>query len=238
MIFNQPASLMMSLFSKSLSMEDHPARRCHTFQKTKPGFTMVGEKYKLKFMSACSLGLEEAKLSDLGDWRCFMRMVLREAEKSQGDMLALKTGLVERIREKMLLLSPQSPLVSLYDEPYFPLPRGKMRRVKIEILDRYNTTVELCLIKISSMASLLDLCIGAVSNRMNNGLDINAMELPDTLKEKLRAEYYNRWCCKRFPSYNIHLLPYKDAIKRKLALNMEKDKEPKRPRISLHRVQV
>ena len=219
-------------------MEDHPARRCHTFQKTRPGFTMVGEKYKLKFMSACSLGLQETELSDLGDWRCFMRMVLREAERSDGDMLVMKTGLTERIREKMVLLSPQSPLISVHDEPYFPRPRGHMRRVKIEILDRFNTTVELCLIKISSMASLRDLCIGAVSNRMNKGLDINDMELPDTLKEKLRKEYYNRWCCKRFPSYNIHLLPYKDAIKRKLALTMERDKEPKRPRVTLHRVRV
>ena len=139
---------------------------------------MVGEKYKLKFMSACSLGVEEAELSDLGDWRCFMRMVLRQAEKSEEDMLVLKTGLIERIREKMVLLSPLSPLVSLHDEPYFPRPRGHMRRIKIEILDRFNTTVELCLIKLSSMASLLDLCIGAVSNRMNNGLDINDMELP------------------------------------------------------------
>ena len=228
----------MSLLYRTLSMEDHPARRCHTFQKTQPGFTMVAENYKLKFMSACSLGLEEAELSELGDWRCFMRMVLRQAEQSQGDMLVLKTGLIEKIREKMVLLSPQSPLVSLYDEPYFPRPRGQMRRVKIELLDRYNTIVELCLIKISSMASLLDLTIGAVSNRMNNGLDINGMELPDSLKEKLRKEYYNRWCCKRFPSYNIHLLPYKDAIKRKLALNMERDKEPKRPRVTLHRVRV
>ena len=226
----------MSLLSLTLSMEDHPARRCHTFQKTRPGFTMVAENYKLKFMSACSLGLEEAELSELGDWRCFMRMVLRQAEQSQGDMLVLKTGLIEKIREKMVLLSPHSPLVSLYDEPYFPRPRGQMRRVKIELLDRYNTTVELCLIKISSMASLLDLAIGAVSNRMNNGLDINGMELPDSLKEKLRKEYYNRWCCKRFPSYNIHLLPYKDAIKRKLALTMEREKEPKRPRVTLHRV--
>ena len=86
----------MSLPPRALSMEDHPARRCHTFQKTKPGFTMVGEKYKLKFMSSCSLGVEEAELSDLGDWRCFMRMVLREAERCEDDMLVLKSGVAER----------------------------------------------------------------------------------------------------------------------------------------------
>ena len=228
----------MSFRLLSFTMEDHPARRCHTFQKTRPGFTMKSEKYSLKFMSSCSFGVDVAQIDELGDWRCFMRMVLREAENSQDDMDTLKTELGEKIREKIVMTSPFSPLISVYDEPYFPRPRGQMKRIKIEMADRFNTSVELCLIKITSMASLRDLCIGAVSGNIKNGLDINRIEVPETLREKVRKEYYNQWCCKRFPSYNIHVLPLKEAKKRKLVLNLERERQPKRPHVTLHRVRV
>ena len=199
---------------------------------------MKSEKYKLKFMSASSFGVEAAQVDEIGDWRCFMRMVLRVAENSQDDMNILKKELSDKITEKIVMTSPLSPLISIYDEPYFPRPRGQMRRVKIDMADRFNTTVELCLIKISSMATLRDLCIGAVSRNIKNGLDINQIEVPEILKEKLRKEFYNQWSCKRFPSFNIHVLPFKDAMKRKMVLDIERQRQPKRPHVTLQRVRI
>ena len=61
------------------------------------------------------------------------------------------------------------------------------------------------------------------------------MEIPETLRSSLRHEWVTKWATKRFPSHNIVMLPTKEARKRKMELQMEKEKEPKKPSVVWYR---
>ena len=112
-----------------------------------------------------------------------------------------------------------------------------MRRVKISINDINNTTAEFCLKKLNTMKTLRDLCLGVIAEKVNDGLTINHMDIPWTLRNSLRNEfYYNCWASRRFPRGSINGMPYKQAMKRKIEMQMEKEREPKRPNITIHSV--
>lgn len=111
-------------------------------------------------------------------------------------------------------------------------------RIAISLYDRHNTTVEFCLGRRNVVKTLKDLSLNAVTTNVKNGLQINKMDVPETLKMTLRKEFYNSWARKRFPSYSIYMLPYKEAMKRKSEIKQVQQKESKirKPNISLHRV--
>lgn len=98
--------------------------------------------------------------------------------------------------------------------------------------------MEFCLGRRNVVKTLKDLSLNAVTTNVKNGLQINKMEVPETLKMTLRKEFYNSWARKRFPSYSIYMLPYKEAMKRKSEIKQVQQKESKirKPNISLHRV--
>ena len=125
--------------------------------------------------------------------------------------------------------------IDIYDES-FPRPKGHMRRVKISMNDENSSTAEFCIKKRNCMKTLRDLCLGVVAEKINDNLSINDMEIPETLKSSLRHEYCNSWATKSFPRLSITMVPYKEAMKRKIELQMEKEKEPKKPCVIIHRM--
>ena len=191
------------------------------------------------FMTANQFGLEAKDVTREVDWRPIMKMILNEADTAKDDFEKMMIEVRDRLMETVNIASRITPLVQIYDEPYFPRPKGHMRRIAISLYDRYNTTIEFCLARRNVLKSLKDIALDAVTKNVKNGLQINNMEVPETLKMTLRKEFYKAWAKKRFPSYSIYMLPNNEAKKRKSSIanvQLKESKKAKRPNISLHRI--
>ena len=162
-------------------------------------------------------------------------MVLHAFEKNVDIVDQIKVELIRSLSEIFIHVSGNEAEVGIYDES-FPRPKGNMRRVKISLNDQNSTTAEFCIKKRNAMQSLRDLCLGVLAEKINDNLSINDMEIPETLKSSLRHEYCNSWATKSFPRLSITMVPYKEAMKRKIELQMEKEKEPKKPCVIIHRM--
>ena len=128
--------------------------------------------------------------------------------------------------------------LKITDETFFPRPRGHMKCIKLCISDQHDTTLEFYIKKRFALKSLKDICFGVLANRIKDGLTINTMELPRTLRTSLRTEYLNCWALKRFPRFNIHISPYQEAMRRKKERQLEEKKKPQKPDMTIHRVRL
>ena len=191
----------------------------------------------MMFMTASQFGLDATDVQREADWRPIMRLILTEADLASDDMERLKIEIRDRLMETVILTG-NVPSVNIFDEPYFPRPKGHMKRIAISLYDRNNTMVDFCLAKRHILKSLKDLSLAVVNEQVKHGVDITDLELPESLKKTLRKEFYKCWARKRFPSYSISMLPCKEALKRKKELSDIEMKEARARRcnISLHRV--
>ena len=205
-----------------------------SFHSTHPGFTLRSERFNLMFLSAHQYGFGARDVQYGVNWRTVMRILLGVFEKHFDDISTAKIELCRCLRESFHL----EVEVGIYDELFFPKPRGHMKRVKITMNDQNSTIVEFCIKKKNTMKSLRDLCLGTLSDIIKDGMCINSMELPGTLIYSLRKEYYNIWASKRFPRFNINMLPYREAMKRKRQDQLEKEQQRKRPNITIHRIRA
>ena len=152
-----------------------------------------------------------------------MDMILELADLEDGDFEKIKSPL-EKYLNLEVCGTAEHATVNIFDEPFFPRPKGHMRKIKISFFKRvkrqtsklndlYITTVEFSLARRNAIKTLKDLALDAVISNVTSHLMINKMEIPETLKMTLRKEFYNEFSRKRFPSYNITLLPFAESLK-------------------------
>ena len=136
------------------------------------------------------------------------------ADLEDGNFEKIQSELEDFLREEMFYgMATKQTTVNIFDEAFFPRPKGHMRRIRISFLDQYNTIIDFSLAKNNAIKTLEDLALNAVISNVTDHLVINKMEVPETLKMTLRTEFYNEWSRKRFPSYNITLLPFAESLK-------------------------
>ena len=143
-----------------------------------------------------------------------MDLIMCFARSEDGNFEKIKSRLEDNLRfTKLYGLATEQTTVNIIDEPFFPRPKGHMRKIKISFLDQDNTTFEFSLARKTDIKTLKDLALNAVISNVSSNLMINKMEIPETLRMTLRTEFYNEWSRKRFPSYNITLLPFAEYLK-------------------------
>ena len=156
------------------------------------------------FMTANKFGFDDYPL---------MNIILELAVSNAGNFEKIESELKDMLRWPEELGGEVRATVKFFDESFFPKPKGHMRRIRISFLDQYPTIVDFSLAKKNTIKTLKDLALDAVISNVSNHLVINKMEIPETLKMTLKKEFYNEWSRKRFPSYNITLLPFADSLK-------------------------
>ena len=188
-----------------------------------PGFTMTSDGYELMFLTFSAVknnqleslpfdingsSYERAVFSQL------MSVILDVADDEGDDFEKFRSELEDQFRtEGFIGLATEETTVNIFDEPFFPRPKGHMRRIKISFFDLENTSFEFILTRKTDIKTLQDLALNAVTSNVTNHLMINKMKIPETFKMTLRTEFYNEWSRKRFPSYNITLLPFAESLK-------------------------
>merc|ERR1740123_3005507 len=149
---------------------------------------------------------------------------------------------------KIMFDASDQTRVNIFNEPFFPRPKGHMQRIKISLLDSNNITFEFSLARRNTLKTLKDIALNAVISNVRSRLLMKKMEVPETLKMTLRKEFYNDWARKRFPSYNITVSPHAESLKRKREILRMEEKESKHRKsysgtklkntnLSLHRVE-
>ena len=212
-------------------------------RKTHPGFTLRSAKFSLMFMTGHQSGLGARDVEHGANWRGVMRIILTAFEEHPDNVEKIKADVIkklsesinQKLSESINLMNDFKVTVGIYNESFFPRPKGHMKRVKISMNDINNTTAEFFLKKLKTMKTLRDHCLGVIAEKVNDGLTINHMDIPVTLRNSLRNEFYDSWARRRFPWFNINMMPYKEAMKRKIEMKMEKEREPKRPNIVWYR---
>ena len=179
-----------------------------------PGFTMTSGVYNVMFMTANQFG--SLPFKNYRMTRDLMDLILMLADFMGGNFENIKRELESELRAGEFDgsdgMATEQTTINIFDEPFFPRPKGHMRRMKISFFDQNNTTFEFSLAKKNTINTLKDLALDAVTSNVTNNLMIDKMEIPETLKMTLRKEFYNEWSRKRFPSYNITLLPFAEYL--------------------------
>ena len=146
-----------------------------------------------------------------------MDLIMCFARSEDGNFEKIKSRLEDNLRCTTLYgLAPEQTTVNIIDEPFFPRPKGHMRKIKISFFDQQSkiyTIFEFSLARKTDIKTLEDLALNFVISNVTSHLMINKMEIPETLKMTLRTEFYNEWSRKRFPSYNITLSPFAESLK-------------------------
>ena len=207
-------------------------------KNTQPGFTLKSERFSLMLMTAHQFGIGARDVEHGVNWRGVMKIVLHAFEKNFDNSDEVKDELREMLTETITFMGDFEVEVGIYEELFFPGPRGHKKRIKISLNDHLSTSVEFCIRKRNNMKSLKDLCMDALVKEIKDGLLINNLNLPATLAYSLRNEYYKYWASEQFPQFNINMLPYKEAMKRKMEHQMEKERETKKPTITIHRFRL
>ena len=195
-------------------------------RNTRPGFTLRSAKFRLIFLTGHQSGIGARDVEHGANWRGVMRIILTAFEEHPDNVEKIKADVVKKLSEYDFEVT-----VGIYNESFCPRPKGHMKRVKISMNDINNTTAEFFLKKLKTMKTLRDHCLGVIAEKVNDGLTINHMDIPWTLRNSLRNEFYNCWASRRFPWFNTNMLPCQEATKRKIEMQMEKEIEPKRPNI-------
>ena len=168
--------------------------------------------YHVMFMKAYHY--KRLPYNNMGRVKRLMDSILSFAEFESANFENIKRKLEDMLSvTKFYGMATEKTKVNIIDEPFFPRPKGHMRKFKISFFDHKYTTFEFCLARRNAIKTLMDLALNAVTSNVTNHLLINKMEVPETLKMTLREEFYNEWARKRFPSYNITLVPFAESLK-------------------------
>ena len=184
-----------------------------------PGYTLSSHKHKVMFMTSNHFGSLPYGdiLTVCGSFnRVWMLMdfIRVFADLEDGNFEKIQSELEDFLREEMFYgMATKQTTVNIFDEAFFPRPKGHMRRIRISFLDQYNTIIDFSLAKNNAIKTLEDLALNAVISNVTDHLVINKMEVPETLKMTLRKEFYNEWARKRFPTYNVTLIHIAESLK-------------------------
>ena len=201
-------SIILSVINQTLKMDDS------TPTQFLPGFTMSSRKYKVMYMTSTHFAF--GSYVNVLNWIFMelMDLILDFLKYDDVNFENIQSELEDSLREEGFYgLPTEQTTVNIFEEPFFPRPKGHMRRIKITFLDQHNTIVEFSLAKNNTIKTLKDLALNAVISNVPGYLAINNMEIPETLKMTLKKEFYNEWSRLRFPSYNITLLPFAESLK-------------------------
>ena len=168
---------------------------------------MSSGRYDVMFMTASQFDCDPCDINRVV--KGIMDVILELAEFEDGNFEKIKSGLEYMLKYEW---EAEQTTVNIFDEPFFPRPKGHMRKIKI-LDNTNNTTFEFSLARRTNIKTLKDLALNIVISNLTNHLGINKMEIPETLKMTLRTEFYNEWSRKRFPCYNISLLPFTESLK-------------------------
>ena len=183
-----------------------------------PGLTKTSGVYNVMFMKANNkFGNLPHDIYGTDKVWVLMNYVLFYARFESGNFEKIKSGLEDNFRfVNFYGMATHQTTVNIIDEPFFPRPKGHMRKIKISFFDQQSkiyTIFEFSLARKTDIKTLEDLALNAVISNVTSHLMINKMEIPETLKMTLRTEFYNEWSRKRFPSYNITLSPFAESLK-------------------------
>ena len=157
-----------------------------------PGFTKTSGVYNVMFMKANNkFGNLPHDIYGTDKVWVLMNYILFYARFESGNFEKIKSGLEENLRFMNFYgMATEQTTVNIIDEPFFPRPKGHMRKIKISFFDQDNTTFEFSLARKTDIKTLEDLALNADISNVTSNLMINKMEIPETLKMTLRTEFY------------------------------------------------
>ena len=196
-IFN--LSFMLSVIKTRLEM-------AHQLLETP--VTMTTDEYEVMFQADIGINIETL--------RKIMNTILNVADAAGDhfDKDKMRSDLIKKIMEtcksKKIEKSIQKR-VNVFDEPFSPRPKGHMWRIIIPNIDYPRGSIEFRLVKRHALKTLRDLALNAITRNVENGKQIDKMELeiPDTIKMSMKQDCFAR---KQFPQFE----PYEISLTKKL----------------------
>ena len=196
-IFN--LSFMLSVIKTRLEM-------AHQLLETP--VTMTTDEYEVMFQADIGINIETL--------RKIMNTILNVADAAGDhfDKDKMRSDLIKKIMEtcksKKIEKSIQKR-VNVFDEPFSPRPNGHMWRIIIPNIDYPRGSIEFRLVKRHALKTLRDLALNAITRNVENGKQIDKMELeiPDTIKMSMKQDCFAR---KQFPQFE----PYEISLTKKL----------------------
>ena len=170
--------------------------------------TMTTDEYEVMFQADIGINIETL--------RKIMNTILNVADAAGDhfDKDKMISDLIKKIMEtcksKKIEKSIQKR-VNVFDEPFSPRPKGHMWRIIIPNIDYPRGSIEFRLVKRHALKTLRDLALNAITRNVENGKQIDKMELeiPDTIKMSMKQDCFAR---KQFPQFE----PYEISLTKKL----------------------
>ena len=170
--------------------------------------TMTTDEYEVMFQADIGINIETL--------RKIMNTILNVADAAGDhfDKDKMRSDLIKKIMEtcksKKIEKSIQKR-VNVFDEPFSPRPKGHMWRIIIPNIDYPRGSIEFRLVKRHALKTLRDLALNAITRNVENGKQIDKMELeiPDTIKMSMKQDCFAR---KQFPQFE----PYEISLTKKL----------------------
>ena len=205
-IFN--LSFMLSVIKTRLEM-------AHQLLETP--VTMTTDEYEVMFQADIGINIETL--------RKIMNTILNVADAAGDhfDKDKMRSDLIKKIMEtcksKKIEKSIQKR-VNVFDEPFSPRPKGHMWRIIIPNIDYPRGSIEFRLVKRHALKTLRDLALNAITRNVENGKQIDKMELkiPDTIKMSMKQDCFARKQIPQFEPYEISLtkkLQFSEILKRR-----------------------
>ena len=170
--------------------------------------TMTTDEYEVMFQADIGINIETL--------RKIMNTILNVADAAGDhfDKDKMRSDLIKKIMEtcksKKIEKSIQKR-VNVFDEPFSPRPKGHMWRIIIPNIDYPRGSIEFRLVKRHALKTLRDLALNAITRNVENGKQIDKMELeiPNTIKMSMKQDCFAR---KQFPQFE----PYEISLTKKL----------------------
>ena len=177
---------------------------------------MTTDEYEVMFQADIGINIETL--------RKIMNTILNVADAAGDhfDKDKMRSDLIKKVMEtcksKKIEKSIQKR-VNVFDEPFSPRPKGHMWRIIIPI-DYPNYNIEFRLVKRHALNTLRDLALNAITRNVENGKQIDKMELeiPDTIKMSMKQDCFARKQFPKFEPYEISLtkkLQFSEILKRR-----------------------
>ena len=158
---------------------------------------MTTDKYELIFEPLKGIKMEILKK--------IMNFILNVADTvgDNFDKDKMRGELIKKIMEKCKCKKDEESIqkrVNVFDEPFSPRPKGHMWRIIIPFDHSSNGNLEFRLVKRNALNTLKDLALNAITRNVENGKQIDKMELeiPDTIKMSMKEDCFAR---KQFPKF-------------------------------------
>lgn len=179
--------------------------------------TMTTDEYEVMFQADIGINIETL--------RKIMNTILNVADAAGDhfDKDKMRSDLIKKIMEtcksKKIEKSIQKR-VNVFDEPFSPRPKGHMWRIIIPNIDYPRGSIEFRLVKRHALKTLRDLALNAITRNVENGKQIDKMELeiPDTIKMSMKQDCFARKQFPKFEPYEISLtkkLQFSEILKRR-----------------------